>query len=127
MCKFGSHGRCALSFALARGPAFIFSEIQNLIDMNAKPSDFFQVHPWSCPFGTYEHEETARRIMKILADDGDLWRPVSADEYAKKCTKSGFLSDEQEKRFLDVVDYCTSPETAKLFSLQWRQVYNDNK
>lgn len=95
--------------------------------MNAKPSHFLAVHPWSCPFGTYEHEETARRIMKIMVDDGDKWRVVSKEEYAQKCTKSGTLSEEQEKRFLDVVDFCASPETSKLFSLQWRQVYNDNK
>ena len=62
--------------------------------------------------------------MTILARTGDEWRSLSWEEYKEYRIKNGNFS-EREKRYFDkVIDYCVTPETAKLFSPEWSKQHD---
>jgi hypothetical protein len=84
-----------------------------------QPSDFIKT-PWSSRAGSSEAETIAVNIMVILKRTGNQWRNLSWDEYAAERKKDGNFTQSEQKYFNEVIDFCQSPETAKLFSLSWK-------
>ena len=82
------------------------------------PADFTK-YPWSCVFQSSEAEVIAVNIMKILKRTGNEWRKLSWEEYKKERLQDGNFSEREQEYFNKVIDYCQSPETAKLFSKEW--------
>ncbi len=66
-----------------------------------------------------EAETIARNIMVILFRTGDTFRPLSWEEYKEERLKDGQFSEGEKRYFDQVIDYCDSPKTAKLFSKEW--------
>jgi hypothetical protein len=85
-----------------------------------KPSNFETVSPMGSVMRKSEAETVAKNIIKILSRTGDEWRKLSYDEYQKERLKDGNYSSGEEKYFEQVIDYCVSSETAKLFAPDWR-------
>lgn len=84
------------------------------------PKDFSNIFPMGSVARSWEAERIAKNIMVILARSGNVFRPLSWDEYKKERLQDGAFT-ESEKRFFDgVIDYCKSPDTARLFSEEWK-------
>jgi hypothetical protein len=70
-----------------------------------------------------ESETIAKNIMHILSKNGDVFRPLSFEEYTD-VRKSDGANDRHianEKPYFDeVISYCASPESADLFCADWR-------
>ena len=85
-----------------------------------KPSNF-TMQPWSSVFGKSESETIARNIMVILKRTGDQWRELPWDEYKEERLKDGgFVEWKERPEFDRVQPYTVSPETAALFSPDWK-------
>ena len=85
------------------------------------PRDY-TTYPWSSIMGSSEYETTALNVMQILARTGNKWRELSFKEYAEERKKDGNFSSIEEGYFKEVVGYCCSADTAKLFSSSWKNV-----
>ncbi len=83
-----------------------------------KPSDFC-IHPFSSITQNSEAETIARNIMVILSRRGDTFAPLSWDEYKSERVKDGNFSSLEKGYFEEVIVYCVSEDTAKLFSPTW--------
>jgi len=88
-----------------------------------KPSNF-NTYPWSSVFQKSENESIAQNVMAILQRTGDTWRLLSWKEYKKERLKDKDFSDEEKGFFDEVIDYCKSPDTAKLFAPDWKKAYD---
>ena len=92
--------------------------------MKTNPSDFTNI-PYSSACCKAEGEEVACKIMLILERTGNVFRELSWEEYKHERLKdknSDHDSDieRREKSYFDeVIKYCKSAETAKLFSRSW--------
>jgi hypothetical protein len=85
-----------------------------------KPSDFTQF-PNMSVMNKCEAEVVALNVMKILKRTGDGFRPLSWKEYEIERKKDGdFNSNLESRYFHDIIDYCESETTAKLFSPVWK-------
>lgn len=84
-----------------------------------KPSDFIKT-PWSSVAQSSEAETIAVNIMVILKRTGDKWRDLSWEEYSTERKKDGNFTVLEKKYFDQVIGYCKSADTAKLFSSSWR-------
>lgn len=85
-----------------------------------KPSDFM-THPFASVMQNAESEIVARNIMAILSRTGDTFRPLTWEEYKTERLKDGNFSENEESYFIDVIGYCESEKTAKLFSKAWNK------
>ena len=82
-----------------------------------KPSDFM-IQPWSSVFGKSENETIARNVMVILSRNGNEWRDLSFNEYSKERIEDGvseWALNAEKRYFMEVVEYCKSPEAAATF------------
>jgi hypothetical protein len=100
--------------------------------MKKKPSDYAGIYPFSCILRNSECEDTAHNIMKILKRTGDTFRKLTWKEYYEERLKD-LDSDKMvlwmgkrikiltlEKKYFDeVVGFCKSEGTARLFSKKW--------
>lgn len=86
-----------------------------------KPSDFC-THPWSSVLQNSESETVAGNIMCILKRTGNKFRELPWDEYKTERLKDGNFTDGEHCLFDKVIDYCKSPDTAKLFCPDWKEV-----
>ncbi len=100
-----------------RIPDICFKSISSM-----KPSDFSSIDPMGSVLQKSEHETIAQNIMVILKRTGDKFRELSWDQYATERKKDGNFSDGEKKYFEEVIGYCKSPDTAKLFSPAWADV-----
>ena len=87
-----------------------------------KPSNF-KSDPMGSVLQEAESETIARNIMVILARTGDIFRPLSWKEYKTEREKDKDFSSGEKSYFEVVIDYCKSPDTARLFSPVWEQAY----
>ncbi len=87
-----------------------------------KPSDFAKVQPWNSVKQSSEAETVATNIMKILKRTGDTWRWLDYDEYETERKKDGNYSTRENYYYRDVVDFCVSEDTARLFCPAWKEV-----
>jgi len=67
-----------------------------------------------------ESETVACDIMNILKRTGDTFRPLSWDEYVAERKKDGHFTQSEKKYFDDVIEWCASAQTARLFSKSWK-------
>ncbi len=86
-----------------------------------KPSDFI-VTPYGSVGRTSEAETVAQNIMTILKRTGDTFRPLSWEEYKEERKKDWNFSELEEGYFNNVIDFCKSEATARLFSPAWEKV-----
>ena len=87
-----------------------------------KPSNFTSV-PMGSVLQEYDHELMACNIMIILERTGNVFRDLSWDEYKKERLKDGRFDENSEKYCFDrVIDYCKSPDTAKLLGGTWSKL-----
>ena len=84
-----------------------------------KPSDFTS-YPWSSVLQNPESEIVAQNIMKVLKRTGDVFKPLSWEEYKEERMKDGGFSTTEKYYFDKVIDYCKSADTAVLFSKEWK-------
>ena len=83
-----------------------------------KPSDFTRF-PMGSALQKNECEVVAHNIMVILRRTGDKFRELGWREYRKERLSDGNFTESEEAYFNQVIDYCASPATAKLFSRSW--------
>ena len=86
-----------------------------------KPSDF-TIFPWDSVKQSCKAETIALNVMKIMKRTGNEFRTLTFEEYEKESMKDGKFSSSEKALFEEVIDYCVSPETAKLFSKKWKEV-----
>ena len=84
------------------------------------PSNFTKF-PMSSVKQNSESEQIAVNIMVILKRTGDTFRPLTWDEYKEERLKDGGFTEGERRYFDAVIDYCASPETARLFSPVWKE------
>lgn len=88
-----------------------------------KPSDFASVSNMGSVARKSEAETVASNIMRILMITGDEWRPLSWEEYWNQRTKHGTGFSLKEKPYFEqVIDFCQSEQTARLFAPGWKMV-----
>ena len=92
---------------------------------NLKPSDF-AFWPKESKCWKMEPESVAENVMVILARTGNLWRPLSWEEYKQERINDGNFNKWEQDLFEHVAKYCVSPEVAKEFSPDWEAAYNGN-
>lgn len=85
-----------------------------------KPSDFTS-YPWGSVAGKSEAEVVARNIMVILSRTGNEFRNLDWEEYKEEREKDGNFSPSEKPYFEEVLPYCKSADTAKLFSEKWNK------
>lgn len=83
-----------------------------------KPSNFTS-DPMGSVLQKSEAETIAQNIMRILKRTGDEFRPLSWEEYKQKRLKDGGFTEGERGYFDNVIDYCKSGDTAKLFCKTW--------
>ena len=83
-----------------------------------KPSNYI-TYPWSSVCKKSECETIAMNIMIILKRTGDEFRDLSFEEYKSERLKDGNFTEREKEYFEQVIGYCKSPDTAKLFSKSW--------
>ena len=86
------------------------------------PADFC-VFPWASVTGNSESETIAKNIMTILSRTGNVFRPLTWDEYKVERLKDGNFTESEKKYFDKVIKFCFSPETARLFCQDWNIIY----
>lgn len=86
--------------------------------MKTKPSDFTN-EPHNSVLQKSEAETIAQNIMVILKRTGNEFRELSFEEYKKEREKDGNFHIIEKGFFEQVIGYCKSPDTAKLFSKRW--------
>lgn len=78
-----------------------------------RPSDFTHKKPWNSVTQSNECETVAQKIMLLMEETGNVFRPITWEEY-----QQNFPMD--SKCFFDeVIKYCKSAETAACFSKVW--------
>ena len=82
------------------------------------PSNFTN-RPWDSVVKKTEAEVVARNIMVILKRTGDVFRPLTWEEYKEERQKDGGCPHTEKPFFEDVIGYCKSEDTARLFSKDW--------
>lgn len=87
-----------------------------------KPADYAHVSTMGSVSGKSETETVARNIMVILARTGNVFRPLSWDEYRKERMLDGNFSEKERAHFDCAAKYCESSETAALFCPDWEKV-----
>lgn len=87
------------------------------------PSDFCII-PWGSVLKNTESERIAENIMIILKRTGNVFRLLTWDEYKAERLKDGNFTENEKPYFIRVMDYCLFPETAKLFSPKWMEIYS---
>ena len=90
-----------------------------------KPDDFANTTPWGSVLGSSEAEGMAQRIMLCLTvTNENEWKQLTWTDYCnwQKDFNNNNLKDDLNIKVLfdEVVDYCTSPATAFLFSKDWK-------
>ena len=86
-----------------------------------KPSDF-TIYLWGSVCEKSECETIAFNIMVILKRTGNVFRQLSFDEYKEERKRDGNFTTDEEEYFHQVIDYCKSAETARLFSKTWKNI-----
>ena len=86
----------------------------------------FTNYPWNSVLQNSEPETIACNIMNILKRTGDTWRALSWEEYCKERLKDGNFSETEKDYFEQVIGYCCSEQTAKLFSPDWKEISDKN-
>ena len=86
--------------------------------MKTKPSDFTN-DPMGSVLQKSEAETIAQNIMVILKRTGKEFRELSFEEYKREREKDGDFHIIEKKYFEQIIGYCKSPDTAKLFSKRW--------
>jgi hypothetical protein len=86
-----------------------------------KPSDFTE-RPWDSVLQKGEPETVARNIMVILKRTDDTWRPLDWEEYKEERLRDGGFSPTEKRYFDQVIGYCKSVDTARLFSPVWARI-----
>jgi len=86
------------------------------------PSNFTKF-PCDSVKQNHQSEQIAVNIMTILKRTGDTFRPLDWEEYKTERLKDGHFTDREHGYFDAVIDYCVSPDTAKLFSPAWRNAH----
>ena len=86
--------------------------------MKTKPSHFLN-HPFESVLYKTEAETVAMNIMAILARTGDEFRKLTWEEYEAERLRDGKFSHTESWWFNEVLRYCKSADTAKLFSRDW--------
>lgn len=90
-----------------------------------KPSDFRKEFPWDSVFKKAEYEQIALNIMTILKRTKDEFRDLSWKEYKEERLKDvEFVSENEKEIFNNVIQYCTTEEKARKFSLKWNLIKN---
>lgn len=87
-----------------------------------KPSDFAKASPMGSILKKTEAEVVARNIIVILERTGNTWRKLTFEEYKTERLKDTSFTSLEESYFNQVIDYCVSPQTAKLFAPGWKEV-----
>ena len=85
-----------------------------------KPSNFTKF-PNDSVKQNHQSEQIAVNIMVILKRTGDTFRPLEWEEYKFERQKDGQFTESEKGYFDSVIDFCVSPETAKLFSPVWKE------
>ena len=83
------------------------------------PSNF-TIFPSSSVANKCEAEQVAVNIMGILERTGNKFRPLAWGEYVTEREKDGNFNCGEQKYFNQVIDYCLSATTAKVFSNVWK-------
>ncbi len=86
------------------------------------PKDFSKKFPFSSVRQKTEAEIVAQNIMSILARTGDTFSPLTYEQYRVWRVDDGHFSDREKPYFEDVIGFCRSEETARLFSKSWKEV-----
>mgnify|MGYP006908356553 CR=1 FL=1 len=86
-----------------------------------KPSDFLD-RPFDSVLKKLEAEIVARNIMAIMNRTGNNWRRLSWDEYVSERKKDGNFALSEKEYFENVIEFCTTPENAILFSRHWGRI-----
>lgn len=86
------------------------------------PKDFSKKQPWSSVLQKSECETVAINIMVILSRTGDNFRALSWPEYRHERRKDGNFTESEKAYFKQVVEYCKSEDTARLFSDVWKEL-----
>jgi hypothetical protein len=84
-----------------------------------KPSDFNK-HPWGSVLQNSQSEVVAHNIMVILERTGNKFRKLNWVDYKQERQKDGNFTEGEKYYFDQVIGYCKSADTAKLFSAEWR-------
>ncbi len=82
------------------------------------PSNFFK-QPYDSRLQSFKAETVARNIMVILARTGDVWRPLTWDEYMEHRLRDGSFTTSEKAIFDKVAPYCVSAERALQFCPSW--------
>lgn len=88
--------------------------------MSNKPSAFAGKSTMGSVKQSSEHETIASNIMKILERTGDVFRPLSWDEYSEERKKDGNFTSRERTYFDGVIDFFKSADTARLFCDGWK-------
>jgi hypothetical protein len=91
-----------------------------------KPSKLKNVSAMGSVSQKAEAETIAENIIIILSRTGDKWRKLTYTEYKEERLKDGNYSSIEEKYFNQVIDYCISVDTAKLFAPSWGAMVKKN-
>ena len=91
-------------------------------DRKLKPSDFSQIQPMNSVKQKSECETIAHNIMQILAISGDTWRVLPLDEYTEVRKSHGNWNSREDGFFNEVIGFCKSEDTARLFSPFWNNL-----
>ena len=83
-----------------------------------KPSEFTNF-PMGSVENKCESEVVAQNIMIILKRNGNKFRKLSWREYKTERLKDKEFSMGEKSFFNNVIDFCVSARTAKLFSPAW--------
>lgn len=86
-----------------------------------KPSNF-KSYPLDSVMQKSECEIVARNIMVILERTGDVFRNLSWEEYKEERINDGGFSSREKEYFTRVIDYCSSEERAREFSIVWTNI-----
>ena len=86
-----------------------------------KPSNFC-TRPYGSILQKTEAEIIALNIMVILKRTGNTFRRLTWGEYKKERMKDGNFTMDEREYFEEVIDYCKSSETAKLFCPDWKKI-----
>lgn len=85
------------------------------------PSNF-TTYPWASVLRNSESEIVAQNIMKILERTGNTFRVLPFSEYKEERLKDSGFSDLEERYFYNVVEFCSSEESAKRLSPEWNKI-----
>ena len=85
-----------------------------------QPSDLVRIRLYDSVFRKSECEVVAHNIIVILERTGNTWRALDWKEYEAERLKDGNFTPRERPYFENVIDYCVSEQTARLFSPAWK-------